>query len=159
NLARGLKASRLAARPWPPHRALQGSMRQVEPSAAPLLYGLPQVPAEALDAAAGFLHLLRLHRIGDAERRPPAKPPALHDGHAFSLQQLGDKILVGRDRLAGRRRLANGAGAGGIDVEGALGLGAFDAARLVEHRDTQITALLEDLVVLRDEVLRSVERL
>ena len=84
---------------------------------------------------------------------------ALHHRHALGLQQLGDEVLVGHELVSARRRPADGAGTGRIDVERALRLRALDAARLVEHRDAQVAALLEDRVVLGDEVLRPVERL
>ena len=57
------------------------------------------------------------------------------------------------------RGLADGAGAGRIDVEGAFRRRAVDAVGLVEHRHHEVAPLLEDLVVLGDEVLRPVQRL
>src|SRR6516164_10608805 len=118
-----------------------------------------QVAAEALDAPASFLDVLGLGGVGDAECGTETERRTLHYRHALGLQQLGDEVLVGDELVSGRRRSADGAGAGRIDVERALGLGALDAARLIEHRDAEVAALLEDRIVLVDEVLRPVERL
>src|SRR5262249_19336000 len=118
-----------------------------------------QVSAEALDAAAGLFQVLGLGGVGDAERRAVAERRALHHRDALGLQKLGDEVLVGRKLLAGRRGLAHRTGAGRIDVERAFRLRALEAVGLVEHRDAEVAALLEDRVVLGDEVLRAVERL
>src|SRR5262249_36279114 len=111
-----------------------------------------QVAAEALDAAASFLHVLGLGGVGNAERGTETGRRTLHRRHALGLQQLSDEVLVGDELVSGRRGSADGAGAGGIDVERALGLGALDAARLIEHGDAEIAPLLEDGIVLGDEV-------
>src|SRR5438132_2401860 len=115
-------------------------------------FGLSQIAAEALDAAAGLFEVLGLGRVGDAERRPEAERRTLHHRNAFGLEQLGDEILIVAELLAVRRSLADRAGAGRIDVERALGARALDAVRLVEHRDAEVAPFLEDLVVLRDEI-------
>ncbi|MCY1296504.1 hypothetical protein D9M70_458930 [compost metagenome] len=83
----------------------------------------------------------------------------MHDGNAFGFEQLGDEILVRLDDLARRRGLADQAGAGRVDVEGAFRRRARNALGLVQHRDDQIAAAFEDLLVLGDEVLRAVQRL
>src|SRR5262245_46654882 len=118
-----------------------------------------QVAAEALDAPASFLHVLGLGGVGNAERGTETERRTLHHRHDLGLQQLGDEVLVGDELMAARRGPAHGAGARRVDIERALGLGALDAARLIEHRDAEVAPLLEDSVVLGDEVLRSVERL
>src|SRR5262249_59656699 len=87
-----------------------------------------QVAAEALDAPTRFLHVFGLGRIRDAERGTEAERRSLHHRYALRLQQLGDEILVGDKLATGRRGSAHRAGARRIDVEGALGLGATDAA-------------------------------
>ena len=106
-----------------------------------------QIAAEALDALAGVLEVGGLGRVGDAERRAEAERRTLHDGDAFVLQQFGDEVLVIGDHLARRRGLADGAGAGRIDVERAFRPRAVDALGLVEHRHHEVAALLEHLVV------------
>src|ERR1043166_9530043 len=120
---------------------------------------LLQIAAEALDAPAGLFQVFGLGRVGDAERRPDAERRALHHRAALGVQQLGHEVLVSRKRLARRRGPADRAGAGWIDIERALRPRAFEALRLVEHRDAEVAPLLEDRIVLRDEILRPVERL
>src|SRR5262245_44654341 len=115
-----------------------------------------QVAAEALNAPASFLHVLGLGGVGNAERGTETERRTLHHRHALGLQQLGDEVLVGAELMAARRGPAHGAGARRIDVERALGLGALDAARLIEHRDAEVAPLLEDGVVVGGEVLLSV---
>src|SRR5215471_758556 len=117
--------------------------------------GLLQVAAEALDAPAGLLNQLGVGGIGNAECGAKAERGALDDRDAFGLQQLSHEVLVGLEQLAAWRRLAHGSRTGRIHVERALRLRTMDALCLVQHRDAEVTALLEDLVVLRNEVLRS----
>src|SRR5262245_25829770 len=81
-----------------------------------------QSPAEGLDAPAGLFHVLGLGRIGNAEGGTEAERRALHHRHALGLQELGHEVLVGDELVAGGRDPADGAGAGGIDVERALRL-------------------------------------
>src|SRR4029077_4635695 len=120
---------------------------------------LPQIAAEALDARAGLFERAGRGRVGNAERLANPEWRALHHGDALGLQQFGDEIIVGRELFAGRRGLADGAGARRINIKSAFRLRALDAAGLIEHRDAQIAPLLEDLVVLGDEVLWPIERL
>src|SRR5262249_7683937 len=108
---------------------------------------LLQAAAEALDAAARLLQRRGGGGVGDAERRPQPERGSLHHGHTLLLEELGHEILVGGERLAARRAPFHGAGARGIDVERAFGLGALDAVRLVEHGDAQVAPLLEHRVV------------
>src|SRR6266566_3847036 len=118
---------------------------------------LSQIAAKALDAFAGVLEIGSLGRVGNAERRAEPERRALHHRNALVLQKLGDEIIVVGDHLARRRSLADGAGAGRIDVECTLRPRTIDALGLIEHRHHEIAALLERLVVRRDEVLRTVE--
>src|SRR5205823_15064320 len=118
-----------------------------------------QIAAEALDSTAGLLEVLGLRRIGNAERRPGSERGTLDHRDALGLQELGDEVLVGLQLLARRRGTADRPRARGIDVERAVRLRTADAARLVQHGDHEIAALLEHLVVLRNEMLRAVERL
>ncbi|MNT78088.1 hypothetical protein D3C72_2172880 [compost metagenome] len=83
----------------------------------------------------------------------------MHHSHALGFQQFADEILVRFHDLARRRGLADQAGAGRIDVEGAFRRRACDSLGLVQHRHHEVTATFEDLLVLGDEVLRAVERL
>src|SRR4051812_12800156 len=85
-------------------------------SAPRFVFGLFQIATEALDAAAGILEVLGLGRIGDPERRPEAERRSLHHRDAFGLEQLGDEVLVIAELVAVRRRLADRAGAGRIDI-------------------------------------------
>ncbi len=62
---------------------------------------LTQIPAEPLDAAAGFFQHRVRGRVGNAEERRQAERRAVHHRDAFAFQQLACEILVGRDRLAG----------------------------------------------------------
>src|SRR6202011_2753763 len=126
--------------------------------AMPDCLGVSQVAAKALDAFAGVFEIGGLGGVGDPERRAKPERRALHHGDALRLQELGDEILVVADHLAGRRSLADGTGAGRIDVEGALRPRAIDALGLIEHRDHEIAALLEHLVVHWNEILRTVQR-
>src|SRR5882724_272737 len=121
--------------------------------------GLSQIAAKALDAFAGVFEIGGLGGVGDPERWAKPERRALHHGDALRLQKLGDEILVVADHLAGRRSLADSAGAGRIDVEGAFRPRAIDALGLIEHRDHEVAPFLEHLIVRRDEVLRPVERL
>ena len=91
-------------------------------------------------------------------RRQP-KGGAMHHRDPGFLQQIADEILVIRDRLAGRRPLADNAGAGRIDIERALGPRAEQAGHPVQHIDDEIAPLLEAAVVDRDEILRPGQRL
>src|SRR5438270_13285191 len=91
---------------------------------------LAQIPAEALDAPAGFLEVFGPGRIRNAERRTDTEGRALHHRDAFAVQQLGDEVLVGRELFSIRRSAAHGAGAGRIDIKRALGARAFDALGL-----------------------------
>src|SRR5262249_13953020 len=120
------------------------------------LFASTQVGAEPLDAFAGLLQRRCCGRVGNPERRAYSERRPLHHRDAFSVQKLSDEILVGLDGVARRGSLAHGAGAGRIDVERALRLRTLDALRLVEHGNAEVAAFLEDLVVLRDEVLRPV---
>src|SRR5262249_19327567 len=127
-----------------------------------ITYPLPasaQISAKPLDALARLLKGGRGGRVGDAERWAEAERRALDHRHPLGFQKLGHEILVGEDLLAGWRRLADGTKAGGIDVERSLRLRAVEALGLVEHGNAEIAALLEDLVVLGNEVLGTVERL
>src|SRR5438445_9207143 len=81
---------------------------------------LSQIAAKALDALAGVFEIGGFRRIGDPERRTKPERRTLHHRDAFGLEQLGDEVLVVADRLARRRRLADGAGAGRVDIERAL---------------------------------------
>src|SRR3546814_7515698 len=63
------------------------------------------------------------------------------------------------DLLAVGCLLADAAGAGGIDIEGALRLVAVDARAGVQHLDHHVAALPERLGALRDEGLGAVQRL
>src|SRR6185312_11975115 len=67
-----------------------------------------QIAAEALDSPAGFLQVFRLGGVRDAERGPETKGRPVHYRDAFSLEELGDEILVSAQLLAGRRHLADG---------------------------------------------------
>src|SRR5262245_44084092 len=114
---------------------------------------LAKIAAKALDALAGVFEVRGLGRIGDAEGRSQAKRRTLHDGDALGFQKLGDKVLVIAEHLAGRRLLADGAGAGRIDIERAFRTRTVDAVGLVQHGHHEVAALLEHLVVRRDEIL------
>src|SRR3546814_1771404 len=63
------------------------------------------------------------------------------------------------DLLAVGCLLADAAGAGGIDIEGALRLVAVDARAGVQHLDHHVAALPERLGALLDEGLGAVQRL
>src|SRR6266851_8026746 len=142
-------------RAWRPTRKPRSSARCLHDRSR----DLAQISAEALDALAGVLQRRGGGGVGNAEGRAVTERRSLHHRDAFRFQELGDEILVGLERLAGRRLLADRAGAGRKHVERALRLRADDALRVVEHGDAEVAPLLEDPVVLRDEVLRPVERL
>src|SRR5690348_3177601 len=124
----------------------------------PLASALRQVAAEALDTPASFLQLSRGHRIGHAERGADPERRALHHRNPLGRQQLGDKVLVGLELLAGWRGAPHRLSAGGVDVKRSLRFWATQAPGLVEHGDAEVTPLLKDTVVLRNEILWSVER-
>src|SRR5262245_9135776 len=117
-----------------------------------------QIAAEALDAPTCFLQILGLRCIGYAESRSQSECRALHDRHALGLEELGDKILVGAEFLSAGCGFAHRAGAGWIDIEGTFRRRTLDAIGLIEHRHHEVAALLEDLVVFGDEILRAVQR-
>src|SRR6266567_6658596 len=118
---------------------------------------LSQIATKALDAFAGVLEIGGLGGVGNAECRAEPERRTLHHRDAFVLQKLGDEILVVGDHLARRRSLADGAGAGRIDVERTLRPRTIDALGLIEHRHHEIAALPKHLVVHRDKVLRTAE--
>src|SRR3954471_10107958 len=113
---------------------------------------LPQITAEALDALAGVFEVRGLGCIGDAECRAEAEGRSLHHRDAFGFQQFCDEVLVVLDHLARRRSLADGAGAGRVDIERTFRTRTIDARSLIEHRHNEIAALLEHGVVLGDEI-------
>src|SRR5216684_940360 len=108
--------------------------------AAPLFEG----GAGPLDARARLGQRLGRGRVGDAEMRAEAKGRPLHHRDALRLEEIFDEVAVVRDPLALRRRAADRPGAGRVDVEGALRLGAEQPLGLVEHVDDKVAALLED---------------
>src|SRR6478735_2352542 len=138
--------------------SISDAFSQREPDSTSLENALPQISAKALDALAGVFEIGGLGGVGNPERRSETERRTLHDGDTFVFQELGDEILVVADHPAGRRGLANGAGAGRVDIERAFGPRAYDAVGLIEHRHREVATLLEHLVVGRDEVLRTVER-
>src|SRR5271156_1929374 len=79
---------------------------------ASLENALSQIAAKSLDALAGLFEIGGLGGVGDPERGPKSERGSLHHGNALVLQKLGDEILVIADQLAGRRGLADSAGAG-----------------------------------------------
>src|SRR5580704_2290341 len=107
-----------------------------------------QITAKPLDAPAGFLHIFGLGGVGNAKRGTEAERSTLHHRNAFGFQKLRYEIFVGRELPSALRDSPHGTGAGGIDIERAFRLGAMDAARLVEHGDAEVPALLEDEIVL-----------
>src|ERR1700730_2773783 len=136
-----------------------GAYWQVAGTLAGPAAGSAQVPAKALDAPACLFELRGRGSVGNTERRTKPERRALYHRDALGFQQLGDEVLVVADHLAGRRGLADGAGAERVDVERTVGLGTGQPLRLVEHADREVAPLLEHGVVLGDEVLRAVERL
>src|SRR6478736_8040287 len=138
-------------------RPAKNEARFREPRSSPCWTSLSQIAAKALDAFAGVLQIGSPGRVGNAERRAEPERRALHHRDAFVFQKLGDEILIVGDHLARRRSLADGAGAGRVDIESPLRSRAIDPLGLVEHRHHEIAALLEHLVVRRNEVLRTVE--
>src|SRR6516225_10499318 len=120
---------------------------------------LAQIAAKALDALAGILEIARLGRVGNPERRAKPERRTLHHGNALGFQELGDKAFVVLDHIARWRGPADRARTGRIDIERTLRPRTVDALGLVEHADHEIAPFLEHLVVRRDKVLRTVERL
>src|SRR5262249_34203964 len=117
---------------------------------------LLQIPAKTLDAVAGFLEILGFRRIRNAKCRSESERRALHHSHTFGFEELGHKIFIARELLSRGCGLAHRAGARRIYIECTFRRRAFDAVGLVEHRYDEIAALLEDLVVLGDKILRTV---
>ena len=72
---------------------------------------LLQIAAEALDARARLFQRAGRRRVRDAERVADSERSTLHDRDALGFQKFGDEILVAGELLAGRRRLADRAGA------------------------------------------------
>src|SRR3546814_2553503 len=72
------------------------------------------------DVCSSDLQRLGRGRVGHPEVRRQAEGLALHRGDTDRLQPVGDEVLVGADHLAVACLLADAAGAGGIDIEGAL---------------------------------------
>src|SRR6185437_11119663 len=103
----------------------------------------PQLGGELLNLLARLLELIERGGVGDTEVRPLAEGRALNRRDAFLIQKLGDEVLVRSDHLAGRRRSADRAGAGRIDIERALRLRALQVLRLAEHRHDEVAPLLE----------------
>src|ERR1700754_11953 len=106
---------------------------------------LSQIAAKTLDALAGLFEVGGFGGVGNPECRPKSERRTLHHRDAFGLQQLRDEVLVVFDHLAVWRGLADGAGAGRVDIERALGPRARNALGLVEHRHHEVAALLERL--------------
>src|SRR5262249_19834223 len=158
------RKQRIVTSPWQPHGRFCAGSRRAPPALYSLFNSLLtthslQIPAEALDAPAGFFERRGGGRVGNTEGGAETEGRALHHRDAFRLQELGDEVLVAGERLAARRLAPHGAGARRVHVERAVRLRALDAVGLVEHGDHEVAPLLEDGVVLRDEVLRPVERL
>src|SRR5262245_60880115 len=132
----------------PPGRLLYATTASVAPNGnRPAFTGLfsflsvnklAQIAAEALNALAGVFEIGRLGCVGNPERRAEPERRTLHDRDTLGLQQLGDKALVVLDQIARGRGLADGADAGGIDVERAVRPRTVDALRLIEHADHEI---------------------
>src|SRR5262245_56932975 len=78
---------------------------------------LPAGCTEALNAPASLLEKRFGRRIGDAEVRTQTEGRAINDGDPFCFQEFRHEILIGLDDLARRRRLADQARAGRIDIE------------------------------------------
>src|SRR5438128_1550384 len=91
--------------------------------------------------------------------RRQAESLAMHDRDPLGLEQVAREILVILDLATLRGALADQPGTGGIDVERALGSWAMQPRDLVQQIDDEVAPLLEYRGVLRDEVLRPVERL
>ena len=89
-------------------------------------------------------------------RRQP-EGGALDHGHTLAFQEVGHEIKVGFDRLTRRRLFADRAGTGWKDVKGTFRYRASQALALVQGRDRQVAAGLEDLVMICDEGLRAVQ--
>ena len=87
------------------------------------------------------------------------KGRAMHHRDAFGGEQVFGKIFVALDDLAVRRLLAQETGAGRIDVERPFRPRAMKTGDLVQPVDDEIAALLEDLGVGRDEILRPIQGL
>src|SRR5205814_958546 len=120
---------------------------------------LLQRAAGAVDAGAGLAQLVIRGRVGDAEMRRQAEGRAMHDRDALGLQEVAYECLVIVDRGALGGMLANQPSAGRVDIEGAFGARAIEPRHLVQQVDDEVAALLEQKAVLRDEILRAVERL
>src|SRR5215831_8066266 len=80
-----------------------------------------QSTAGAIDAPARIAQHFGRGGVGDAEVRRQPEGGAVHHSDARFFQQIADKILVIRDRPAGRGALADDAGAGRVHVERPLG--------------------------------------
>src|SRR3546814_12953282 len=87
------------------------------------------------DARARFLQRLGRGRVGHPEVRRQAEGLALHRGDTDRLQQVGDDVLVGAAPLAVGCLLADAAGAGGSDIEGALRLLPVEARAGVTQKN------------------------
>ena len=77
--------------------------------------------------------------------RRQAEGRAVHHRDPFGLEQVADEILVGLDRLALGRPLAEQPGAGRIDVERAFRPRAIQPGDLVQPIDDEVAPLLEQL--------------
>src|SRR3569833_411860 len=115
---------------------------------------LREAVAEGLNSFARLFQRLVRRRIADAEEGRQAERGAMHHRHASIFQQRVCEGFVAVDHLALGRLLADQLADGRIDIEGAFGLGTFDARGLVQHRHDQVATLLEDLLELRNEILR-----
>src|SRR5215469_10620476 len=102
-----------------------------------------QRAAGAVDAVAGVSQHLGRGRVGDAEMRRQPEGAAMHRSDPRLFQQVADEILVVRDRLAGRSVLADHAGAGRINIEGAFGPRAKQARNPVQHVDDEVATFFE----------------
>lgn len=117
----------------------------------------PQARRKPLYPLASLFQRLVGRCIRDAEVRAEAERSPVHGRHAFVFQQRDDEIFVRIQHLASFGLLAHQGGDGGVDVEGAFGLGADEAGGLVEHRDDEVAPGLEGLAEFRNAILRAVE--
>src|SRR3546814_17033096 len=87
-------------------------------------------------------------------RRGQAERPTVNRGDARRVEEIVDERRIAVYDMARGRRLADAAAGVGIDIKGAVGNGARQPRRVVEHRADQVAPFAEGGVEIGGESRR-----
>src|SRR3546814_5145629 len=91
-------------------------------------------------------------------RRGQAERPTVNRGDARRVEEIVDERRIAIYDMARGRRLADAPARVGIDINGAVGNGARQPRRVVEHRNDQVAPFAEGRVAVLQELLRAAQR-